>query len=313
MKARRSRLLARLGLLTAALLVALVIAEALLQIGALLVRGGSREAPGGFLTPNRRIVCVGDSNTYGLYVEREEAYPGRLERDWNQQGRDSAIEVLNLGFPGTNSSVVARELPRILRELAPDGVIVLVGANDFWTSQVDQPPGEHPFGDTAAWIRRHSRLYRIVAMLRSRDEQHEVEASPFTPDPTVPHRVGKLRYGEHEFSLGFEGRKQWTRTDETQLLENLERLAAQARASGARLALMTYPSSRDLYGFANQQIRRAAESSGTTLIDLSAAFEESCPDRACEGLFFPDDHPTALGYELIAKTIVQHAPQLLEP
>jgi lysophospholipase L1-like esterase len=313
MAVRGSRILGRLGLLAASLVFVALLGELLLQTGALVVRASGRHPDEAFSTAHRRIVCLGDSNTYGLFLERDQAYPQQLEDHWNESGGSPTIEVLNLGYPGTNSSTVLRELPGILRKLSPDGVIALVGANDFWTSPVGEAEPLGRLDRIGGWLRDHSRLVRIYAMLRDRGAGHEVRAPPVTPDPTISRRVGTLRYGDHAFELGFEGRKEWAPSDMTQLIANLESLAVQAEAAGTSLILLTYPSNDDLYGAANERIREAATSTGTPLVDLTAVFTEACPDADCTRLFFADRHPTALGYELMAKAIAQWVPSLLEP
>ena len=59
------------------------------------------------------MLCIGDSNTYGLWLERSQAYPQQLETLWNERNESPKLEVLNLGFPGTNSSRIVRDLRRV--------------------------------------------------------------------------------------------------------------------------------------------------------------------------------------------------------
>ena len=59
--------------------------------------------------------------------------------------------MINLGFPGNNSSKILRALPRILQELRPDVVTVMVGTNDWWTEPEPDPAAgavEAGIGDT---------------------------------------------------------------------------------------------------------------------------------------------------------------------
>ena len=56
------------------------------------------------------MLALGDSNTYGLWVEPAESYPAVFERRWNADPARRPIEVLNLGFPGTNASMVRRDI-----------------------------------------------------------------------------------------------------------------------------------------------------------------------------------------------------------
>jgi lysophospholipase L1-like esterase len=79
-----------------------------------------------------RILCLGDSSTFGMNVDDADAYPQVLQRllDERVPGR---FEVLNLGVPGYSS----RQGLELLRQQAlgyrPDLVIFAFGTNDrFW-------------------------------------------------------------------------------------------------------------------------------------------------------------------------------------
>src|SRR2546422_967854 len=76
------------------------------------------------------------------------------------------IEVMNLGFPGTNSSHIRNALPKLLSMFHPDVVTVMVGGNDWWTAPepMADAPGTRARLDTFLW--RVSRLYRLLYMLR---------------------------------------------------------------------------------------------------------------------------------------------------
>src|SRR5262245_14874294 len=126
----------RLALAPIGLLLALLILEGGLQIGAFFLKRSKRgELPVAWVTGNLRVLCLGDSNTYGLWLEQreKEAYPQQLEALWNARVAAPKLEVLNLGFPGTNSSRLVRDVPRLLETLHPDVLILMVGVNDFWT------------------------------------------------------------------------------------------------------------------------------------------------------------------------------------
>ena len=66
--------------LPALVLVYVLVAEAGLQIAAFFVRRATRaEMPVAWVTGNVRVLCLGDSHTYGLWVDRSQAYPQQLE------------------------------------------------------------------------------------------------------------------------------------------------------------------------------------------------------------------------------------------
>jgi lysophospholipase L1-like esterase len=297
------RLLRAAGVLLA-LLVAL---EGALHAAAYLLRDEARGA-GSFLTDRHRVLFMGDSNTYGLYLERAQAYPMVFERFWNQRHPDRPIEVLNLGYPGTNSSRVLRELPHVIRSFRPDTIAVMVGANDYWTVPVapDAEPSLRARLGEALW--EWSRLYRLAFMLRRTLEAPAELAVTAKPGSNFEGGGATLEYGDRRVELGWQKRYDQAEVGEpevsAELVRNLVAIAEAARAAGVRLLLLTYPAERDFYFHADLQLRRAASETSTTLVDLAQRFRASCPEGRCD-LLYDDQHPTASGHELAARHLVE--------
>ncbi|OGO13172.1 MAG: hypothetical protein A2Z66_13160 [Chloroflexi bacterium RBG_13_66_10] len=84
----------------------------------------ARKAPGVF-----RILCLGDSSTFGMNVEAEDAYPQILNRllKGSHPGR---FEVLNLGVPGYTSRQGLELIRQEALRFEPDLVIFAYGTND---------------------------------------------------------------------------------------------------------------------------------------------------------------------------------------
>lgn len=147
---------------TLALPATVLLLELLLQLGSLAVKEHSWRAQSQWLTGNLRILALGDSNTYGLYLPAEDSYPAQLEKLWNLQHPNQPIEVINLGYPGTNSFRLRANLPELLNTFQPDLVLMMIGFNDFWT------PVEIPATvDELTWLEKlqyHSRLYQLFYM-----------------------------------------------------------------------------------------------------------------------------------------------------
>jgi lysophospholipase L1-like esterase len=302
------------------LLAGLLVLELILQLSTWGVAATGRELPVSWLTANTRILCLGDSNTYGLWLERNEAYPQQLEAIWNATPGATPVEVLNMGFPGTNSSRLVRDFGRMLETFQPDLVIVMIGANDYWTSPVETASTETS-GSRRSWVARHSRLWKLYDMLRRARDTAELEvifdpldapehraATGTEPEGSDrPQRTGSARFGSAEFALGWiKARPGELARSGVQLGENLSTLADEARGYGARFVVMTYPSRfKSVYQTANRVIRRAATESQIELIDLAAAFHDVCLEEHCPEFLFPDHHPRARGYQVVAETLVE--------
>jgi hypothetical protein len=234
---RLGHLVGRLALVIGGLVAGLVVLELLLQAGAA-IHAKERELPR-WVTGRRRILALGDSNTYGLYVDRRQAYPSVLEEAWNRKHPDAPIEVLNAGYPGMNSSHVRNALPGLLRTLRPDLVLVMVGANDLWT--VPEPPAENtPSGGVQDALWRYSRVYRLFFMLQRNVFPTSMEIASELTDGRSGHAV--LRYGKHTFQLGYRVPAQDEQFGTPGLRPNLITIATLARSAHVDLAFVSYPS-----------------------------------------------------------------------
>jgi lysophospholipase L1-like esterase len=299
------------------LFAAILLLELALQLGAWYVSATGRERPTALQHVDLEVLCLGDSATYGLRLELEEAYPHQLESLWNQTSAPPRIRVDNLGYPGMNSSRLLRDFSRMLESFSPDVAIVMIGANNFWTLPVESEDKSNP--PTLSLLSRHSRVMKLVRMLRGGAER---------PVLSIPHEtiaeqsmgVGEdegydqqnlevARYGDDEFILGFTPSGQWMgRGGLEPDLRDIIRIAEQFET---RLILMTYPSQRELYGGAGEIIRATAGQARAHLVDLSLAFAPVCPEVVppvgtawCSEYLFTDDHPNANGYRLIAETLI---------
>ncbi len=100
----------------------LLTAELVLQGAALLVHDRSTVAREGKVT----ILCVGDSHTFGGGVTPAQAYPGRLSAELDAVA-PGYYRVVNLGFPGFNTTQVRNRLPDQIRRYRPAMILVWVG------------------------------------------------------------------------------------------------------------------------------------------------------------------------------------------
>ncbi|KUK36523.1 MAG: acyl-CoA thioesterase [Thermacetogenium sp.] len=77
----------------------------------------------------RKIVCLGDSLTYG--------YPYGLEASWvNYVSRNSSFELVNAGVNGDTLEDMVGRYERDVRRHRPDAVVILGGTNDAHCSEI---------------------------------------------------------------------------------------------------------------------------------------------------------------------------------
>jgi lysophospholipase L1-like esterase len=84
-----------------------------------------RKSPSAF-----RILCIGDSWTFGANVDQEKAYPQRLEGLLKEEFPQAGFEVFNLGVMAYSSHQGIELFRRMANELAPDFVLIGFGMND---------------------------------------------------------------------------------------------------------------------------------------------------------------------------------------
>ncbi|TNF34008.1 MAG: hypothetical protein EP312_07590 [Gammaproteobacteria bacterium] len=158
MKRRAFRLLAFV-------LVVLVMAEVLLQLAGWYTRRQYQHDPVLLQPKTVRILCVGDSNVYGLYLPKEKSWPGQLQVLLDEQA-PGQYQVINMGFPGTQTFKILLSLPKMLAATEPDHVIFLAGANDFLfgttTINPDSLKAERPI---RAFLLDHFQLPRLWSIL----------------------------------------------------------------------------------------------------------------------------------------------------
>ena len=77
-----------------------------------------------------RVACIGDSWTFGMNVDQERTYPGRLLVRLRAASGAANVEVLNFGLLGYSSFQGLQLLRSHVRALAPDVLVIGFGMND---------------------------------------------------------------------------------------------------------------------------------------------------------------------------------------
>ena len=77
-----------------------------------------------------RIVCLGNSCTFGVSCDYRQTYPARLQAMFDASLGKNRVEVVNAGVPGYSSLQEWRYLKEDIIHFEPDMVIVQYGEND---------------------------------------------------------------------------------------------------------------------------------------------------------------------------------------
>ena len=176
-----------------------------------------------------RIVGLGDSTAYGLFVGADAAFLAVLGREITAS-TGKPVEAVNLGCAGYASDRVLALLPTALA-LHPDLVVVYVGHNEMLVGSDGPAAGLTSALRARAWLLEHSSLfawldYAWTRALRGAETERvreEVAALEAGDIPTfVPEAVPESRRAAP--SPEFRARAA------TRYRENLEEIAAAARA-----------------------------------------------------------------------------------
>lgn len=294
----------RLPSIALALLLGVLLCEGILRVagtaylaaGSRTVRSASELGPGG-----RTVLCLGDSNTYGLWVEAEDAYPSRLQDLMDERVPGGPHRVVNLGVPGTSSRQLLGGLPEALATYDPDLVLVLVGFNDRWSWK----PGEEeaPVYLAAPWY-EDLRVVKLLRLVLRRRLDRRAELTEAWRDGQ---RAGIDRTGR-EFAFppaDYEDERELQEVFPS-LRANLEAICARAEDAGVPLRLVTYAAHTNSYRLANTAARRVGAKRGAPALDPAAWFTADAPPGTPrhEERFFPDDHPREPGYEVFARLVL---------
>jgi lysophospholipase L1-like esterase len=252
-----------------ALLVGLLCAEAGLRIAgaAYLAWAGSRAPAAG---DGRVLLCLGDSNVFGLYERPADAYPAQLQALLDA-GADGRWRVENGGRPGASSLDVARRIDGELRRARPSAVLLTVGVNDQWS----YAGGE---GVDAPWY-EELRLTKLARLLAA--------------------RLAGGAAGQDQLSVP-EGLPVRNADFAAELARNLRLIRERCLAHGAPLLLVAYSTDRPVYAEANAILRELARDEGFALADATADVAELERELGFEQVFHLDLHPRAPAYRRIA-------------
>ena len=228
-------------------------------------------------TGARRLVCLGDSTTFGWGVEEDEGWCGRLESllgpPW---------ETVNLGVPGQNTSQEVRRLATQGLRFEPDIVVLQHEEGDF------EPPVDTSMVGTLPYaVVARSALARLfIAARADGSTPFREDAGPGSPD-TAPRGGGS--------GAAWDGA--------ARLHEAFLELAELGRSSGFEVLVFT--------AAPVDEVRQGLDRAGLAWLDVLPLLEGP-PDE----IFIPrDGHWTAEGHRRVAEAVASdlHARGLIAP
>lgn len=252
-----------------------------------------------------RVLCVGDSFTWGWGVEGSEAYPARLEQMLEEHYPNRHVEVLNAGVPGYGNDEALAWFRTRGAQFEPDLVVVqffpwndmddnrapAASTHEVRDGMLQQTRSEATDAGRPGWLRTLDRLKRRSHLLFMLSERTGYLAM----------RLGVL--GELEGSSAHEFSEELG-AKTASLLADLGRTAAEI---GARSLYVYVPEKQqvvvneDSPRPATELMAEAADEVGAPWLDLTVVFRDH-PQRL-ELYYEGDAHWTALGNDVAASAI----------
>jgi lysophospholipase L1-like esterase len=113
----------------------------------------------------KRVICIGDSGTYGYEVGFDEAWPRLLEKELYALG--ITAEVINAGVSGYTSLQGLRYYKRDLARLMPDLLITQFGRNDGKVIAYGTGNNKYKMGEDKNLRLPHPIIFHAFALLRN--------------------------------------------------------------------------------------------------------------------------------------------------
>jgi len=240
-----------------------------------------------------RVLCLGDSRTFGWGLSEEETYSGLLESSLqNQQDKFKKVEVINAGVNAWSYPQMLVYFRQAVTRYRPD--FVILGEANLWTqfSENNSPEFVSKFMNRVRLknILRRSAIYHFVVEVKLKDF-YERNRTRFIPvDPSQDTLF-----------------KQQQKDDpEVVFRQAIERLCHAAQNQGVKPLLLYLPSFDEAQSTNSTSVLKAkqvvSEKLGIPLIDLT-------PEVRAKGkeLYLEADpvHYNSLGNQLIARRIFE--------
>ena len=264
-----------------------------------------REFPQAPISGVVRILCLGDSLTFGDGVAVEDTYPKQLERLLNQE-RKNKFEVINAGVPSYDTWQEVAYFEEWGIRLKPSIVIIGFYANDI----VPKPERVKGFLTEKGTLRRQGiggmlpdvvvhtlKGSRLLLLLRDRLGKLYNQISP---SMEVLQQQALLQGTENDFVD-----RGWKEVD-----ASLQKLSALTKKNDYEVLLVIFPMAEQLirdYPRAQYQsrLRTIADKYHIAQIDLMESFKREFTDYG--SLFIEwDGHPNARAHGIAAREIARY-------
>jgi lysophospholipase L1-like esterase len=252
-----------------------------------------------------RVLCFGDSSTFGFGVDLADAWPNQLQELLDSE-HPAAVEVLNAGIPGHTTYQGRQRLAADLAKWQPHLAIITFGNNDGWRwdGLADKDHAQLNGSAVSSWL-DHSRAWRCLLSVRLQANQRQAVEN-------------ESRWAEQATGNYFTPNTNWTpRVSLPDFSDNLHAMIDVCRRNGCELALIVWPDQRQLLDQPTwrlpyqEAMRQVAQEADVPCVDLVPLFEQA--GRWAVKRFLPQDviHVDRAGNQSVSNAVAPHVRQAL--
>jgi len=256
------------------------------------------------LTPRKqpgelRILALGDSITWGDYLQADEVWVERVQRHLGTALPGRIVEIVNAGVGDTGLKEELDLLEETGLALAPE--VVLVG---FYLNDSRPPWGFPEEVGNPGWLRRHSlladRIYRAAKLRRYLRRQGQERFAWIRAFPKLDWADDRAAFESLVALAKYDWGSAWTDEAWVALAGELSRLQTLSRRHGFAVAILAFPVSFQVYAHflddaPQRRMAREAAARGFAFFDLLPLLRA----HAGEDLFFDQCHPRERTNDLI--------------
>jgi lysophospholipase L1-like esterase len=250
----------------------------------------------------RRIIALGDSQTFGNGLSDDETWPGQLEAELRASDA-TEWEVINAGIPATDTWQHEIVLRRLQQVYGFDGVVLAVYVNDIATPYRIGPEDVSPHQATRRllYLLRRSALFSLVwRIYREREPGNDAGAREL-------HILTGAR--DAEVDAGWE-----------QFEKSIHHMLDDCRSRGQRLWIVVLPRRDQVSGVLtastfNARVVDLARRLGIPTIDMLPVLRAAWPVHGNSLFIAWDGHNSAIANRLIAEQLAAliHAEAPIRP
>lgn len=241
----------------------------------------------------RRVLALGDSQTYGEGLRLDETWPKQLERRLAERAPNWRWEVINAGISGTDTWQHERVLERLARSYDLDVVVLGFYVNDV--TRIYTPASPHELTNTTkkrvAYVLKRSAL---VSLLWGNLQALVLGAGAWSYEQAIIDGSPDARI-----------REAWQ-----QVAHSLGAMKARCDESNARFVLAVLPRRDQVQGRVsslafNTEVAEIARSRGIDVVDLLEPLRAAYAEHGEELFIAFDGHDSALANRVISDQLAE--------